>query len=619
MNVPYTVMPVGQFEYGLSAGILQDSSLSRFGRGEFNYGLNRIITVGGGLEYLSSIPNGPFIPFATTTIQPFSKMLLTGEYAYGVRYRGSMNLYFLRDALLELDYAKYADGQLATRFNANEERIIKVSVPFRIKKITGYVRSDYSQLIYKDFKYNQANLMASAYYKQFSVNSSTQLNWLENMPEYITSELALSYRLGKGFILRPSARYDVSESKLMSYKVNIEKSIPKGYFTFIYERNLLYDDNFISLSFRYDLNFARTNVSVSHNNGKMYTSESAQGSLAFGSGNNVVHASNNSSVSRGGISLYPFLDLNNNGIFDIGEPMVKLTSVKIMGSRAIFTKKDSIVRISDLNSFTSYIVEFDDNDLPNIAWRFKKKRYQVMIDPNQFKRVDIAVISVGEFSGTVYRNMNNTLKGLGRITVKFYKKNSTKVVAEILSESDGYINYMGLEPGDYVAGLDSAQMNNLDFKAVKEQIDFTIKSTSEGDIVSGIDFVLSDRITQKTPVITVKKVPASKNKPAADSASVFIGQITTDQKNQRTLVWGELCDSVGNYFVQCGAFRYKNNAMRMALYIKQNTGMTVGIFLYDGLYKVQVECLSTKSKAAKIKNKLKEKKVSDDLFIVIRK
>ena len=141
MNVPYTVMPAGEFEYGLSAGILQDSSLSRFGRGEFNYGVNRILTVGGGLEYLSSIPNGAFIPFAKTTIQPFSKLTFTGEYAYGVKTRGLLDYYFWKDALLEIDYTKYVEGQLATRFNAHEERKVKLSIPFRYKKINGYVQS----------------------------------------------------------------------------------------------------------------------------------------------------------------------------------------------------------------------------------------------------------------------------------------------------------------------------------------------------------------------------------------------------------------------------------------------------------------------------------------------
>jgi len=47
MNIPYTVMPAGEFEYSISAGILEDSSFNRFGKAEINYGLNRFITFGG--------------------------------------------------------------------------------------------------------------------------------------------------------------------------------------------------------------------------------------------------------------------------------------------------------------------------------------------------------------------------------------------------------------------------------------------------------------------------------------------------------------------------------------------------------------------------------------------
>jgi hypothetical protein len=499
MNVPYTVMPAKEFEYSLSAGIVQDSSSSRFGRGEFNYGVNRILTVGGGVEYLSSISSGPLIPFAKVTIQPFKNLILIGEYAYGVKTRGFMDFYFTKDALIEIDYTKFVEGQLATLFNAPEERKIKLSVPFKFKKIIGFSRFDYTQFVYKAFNYNQANVMVSAYYKQFSANSSTQLNWIAHISSYISSDLSLSYRLKKGYTIRPSFKYNISENKLISFKASIEKSIPKGYFTVVYEKNTLYNDNFISLSFRYDMSFARTNVSAIHSKGRMYTSGSAQGSLAFGSGNSYVHGSNNPSVGRGGISLYPFLDLNNNGVFDAGEHMVKLTSVKIMGSKAIFSEKDSIVRIPDLNAFISYILEFVDNDLGNIAWRFKNKKIKALIDPNQFKRIDIPVISVGEVSGMAFRNINNSLKGIGRILVKFYKKGSTTAVAETLSESDGYIYYLGFEPGEYVARVDSGQLNNLGFTANPQQINFTIKSLEDGDIVGGIDFVLSETTDKEIP------------------------------------------------------------------------------------------------------------------------
>jgi len=229
MNVPYNVMPAREFEYSLSAGILQNSNSSRFGQAEMSYGVNRFLTVSGGLEYLSSISNGPFIPFATATIQPFSKLIIIGEYAYGVRFRGLLDYYFWKEALLEIDYANYVEGQLATIFNAHEERKVRLSVPFRIKKVTGYAKIDYTQLVYSAFSYNQANIMLSGYYKQFSANSSTQLNWTDQKIPYITSDLALSSRLKKGIIIRASVQYNISENTFMSCKAVIEKSIPKGY------------------------------------------------------------------------------------------------------------------------------------------------------------------------------------------------------------------------------------------------------------------------------------------------------------------------------------------------------------------------------------------------------
>jgi hypothetical protein len=90
----------------------------------------------------------------------------------------------------------------------------------------------------------------------------------------------------------------------------------------------------------------------------------------------------------------------------------------------------------------------------------------------------------------VYINNDNILKGIGRIIVKFYKKNSDKVVAETLSESDGYTDYMGLAPGDYVACIDSVQLSKLGLTADPPQREFTIKTLEQGDIVGGIDFVL---------------------------------------------------------------------------------------------------------------------------------
>ena len=252
---------------------------------------------------------------------------------------------------------------------------------------------------------------------------------------------------------------------------------------------LQYKTDNVFVSFRFDLPFARAGVSCYLTTTIIFISESAQGSLAFG-GDNYVKASNNSSVGKGGILLYPFLDLNQNGVFDEGEHMVLLSSVKVSGGRAIISEKDSIVRITDLNSFVNYIVEFNDNDLENIGWQFTHKIYQITVDPNQFKRVEVPIVVMGEASGNVYIKEGENTKGIGRITIHILDEKGNKV-AETLSESDGYISYLGLKPGAYKACLDPEQLQNLNLTVSPICRDFTIKASEYGDIVNGLDFTLT--------------------------------------------------------------------------------------------------------------------------------
>lgn len=494
INIPYTIMPTKEFEYGLSGGIVADSTWSRFGKGEFNYGVNRFLTIGGGLEYLSSIPNGAVIPYAKATMQPFSKLTINAQYVYRVRSLITLNYYLGKSASLELEYAKYREGQRVTIFNAPEERKIKLSLPFRFLKVMGYTKFDFTQLVYGNFTNNQGTMMLSTYYKQVSTNSSLQFNWIDQKAPYITSDLVFSYRLKKGYTIRPSAQYNVSEGEFTMLRADVEKRIPKGYFSFSYQKNFLNNDNYFSLNLKFDLSFARANISSSFSSGNFTSSESAQGSLAL-SGDSYIYVNNNSSVGKGGINLYPFLDLNQNGILDAGEHLVKINNVKMTGGKAIFNKNDSIVRIPDLNAFVNYTIEFEDRELDNIAWRFKKKTYSILVDPNQFKMIEVPIIVVGEVSGMIYIDKKNSLKGIGRMRIKFYEKNSNKVVAETLSESDGYIYFMGLSPGEYVARVDSAQLSNLHFSVDQIERPFIIKSLEEGDIIGGIDFILTEKRT----------------------------------------------------------------------------------------------------------------------------
>jgi len=489
INVPYTILPAKEIEYIVSGGVLEDSASSLFSKAELAYGVSRIFTVAGGMEYLSSIATGAYIPYAKATLQPFSKMTINAEYAYGVRIKSRLSYYFWKNALLEFNFVRNKEGQQATIFNANEERMASLYVPFGLKKFSGYLKADYTQYVYSELNYNQGNLMLSVHYRQFSANNSTHVNWNSYGNAYVTDDLALSVSFRKGYIIRTLAQHNVSDNKLLTLKAEIEKRVSKAYISASYQRNMQFDNNTFNLNFKYYFSFARTAVSVFSSNNKVSIAEGAQGSLAFG-GDDYVQAGNNTSVGKGGILLYPFLDLNQNGIFDKGEHLVLLNSVRISGGMPIISEKDSLVRISGLNAFSSYIVEFTDNGLENIAWQFTYKTYQILVDPNQFKRVDIPIISMGEVNGMVYLKEGDNLNGIGRITFQIYDKEGNKVT-EILSEYDGYLNYLGLKPGVYKACLDPDQLQNLNLTVSPLCHEFTIQTTEDGDIVNGLDFTLT--------------------------------------------------------------------------------------------------------------------------------
>jgi len=490
LNVPFTFMAANTFEYGLTAGVLENVEQSRFGQGNFNYGVNRFLTVGGGVEYLSSIPDKPFIPFARIAFQPFSKLVVNLEYAHDVRIKGLLNYYITKSAFLEIDYAKYVEGQLATSFNALEERKVRISVPFKKNSISGYAKLNFNQFIYKSFDYNQVDFTFSAYYKQLSANSSSQMNWIDQKSAYTTTDLSLSYKTKKGLTFRPSAQYNLTDASFVRLRAEIEKRVSRTYFSVSYERNVLSQSDNFYLSFKYDLPFARTSASASFNNKQVRFSESAQGSMAFGGDSKSIKTGNNSSVGKGGILFYPFLDLNQNGVRDQGEKMVLLSTVKISGGKAIISETDSIVRISDLNAFVSYNIGFSDADLDNIAWRIKYNTYQVLVDPNQYKKVLVPIIVVGEINGMVYKSFENGLRGIGRITVQIFNMQGEKV-AETLSESDGYFSYLGLKPGEYVVKIDEGQLESLEYQSAPLMHDASIEVSVDGDIAGDIDFVLT--------------------------------------------------------------------------------------------------------------------------------
>jgi hypothetical protein len=491
INIPHRFLPKGELEYNITGGMVRDSAESIYSRAAASYGVNRFLSLGGGYEYLSSISTGSGMPFISFSASPLRNLMISGEYVHRVRSKALLSFRLPSNMMFEFDYSNYTEGQQAIRFNFLEERKVTLAIPINLLFIRGFTRMSFKQNVYELLTYNTADMTFSTYFGPVNANLSGYASWVDQNAPFIYGNLALGVKLGKGFTLRPQMQFDATNKEIISIKTELEKRIMRsGYFSMGYEENMRSAYRSIDFSFRWDLRFAQTNLAARFSEDVITTTQGARGSLAFGSGNNFVHTDNRSAIGRGGITITPFVDINHNGIRDENEPIASGLQVRVNGGRMLSQVQDSLIRVIELEPYASYLVELDENSLDNIAWRLKDKSLSVYIDPNQFKKIDIPVLPMGEITGMVSIKDERGSRGLGRLLLNIHQSDGT-FVTRTLSESDGFLIYHGLAPGEYYANIDPDQLERLGLKANPDRIDFEIEALSYGDIVDGLDFTLA--------------------------------------------------------------------------------------------------------------------------------
>jgi len=501
INMPYNMLPTGEFEYKVNGGSVMDTSSSMYGRVEANYGFARWLTAGAGIEYLSSITTRPEIPFFNFTFQPLSTVLITGEYAHNVRTKATVNVNLPHNAALDINVSVYKPNQDAIIYNYLQERSAGLSMPYKLLKINGYTKASIRQNIYPNFEYNSAEWMVSGNYKKFNANVSHFFNWTSNGTSNMYANVSAGLKLGKNINFRPSLQYNYSSGSVISVRAEMESKVfTNGFMSLRYDNNLLSASSGLGLTFRYDFPILSTYVGGSWGNKQLQSSESAKGSFAFGSGNGYVHADRRNSVGRSGIAIDAFVDVNFNGIHDKGEPATEPIKVRCSGGQVLKTTKDSILRIVGLEPFAEYTLTLDESSFQNLSWRLPYKTVKVITDPNQFKVLPVAIQPMGEITGVVNDEKGS---GIGRILVIFSDENGQHLY-KTLTESDGYFSYVGFKPGNYVVSIDSMQLRIL--KLTCTPIKVTVKPDVQGDIVDVGDMVMS-----KNKQLTDESLPDTLN------------------------------------------------------------------------------------------------------------
>lgn len=495
ISIPFNFLPLHQFEYTLSAGIIDDDEKSKFSRLNLNYGLANRITIGGGMEYLSSVTSGKSMPFLNASVRLGSNLLITGEHTYGVRSKAILSYHLPSSLQVELNYIKYAKGQTAIRSglkslnNYLEEKKAVISIPFGGKRFSAFSRVSFNQLTLTNMKYTTAEFLLSGIFKRVNSNFVTSAVYSDPKHPLIYSNLSATLRLPKGLRITPQAQYEYTHKNFSMVKCEVQKNIfNQGFLNLSYEKNIAHNMSYVGVGIRYNFSFALTSFSVTQSGDVTSMVQSARGSIMYDDITRKMRLNDQTSVGRGGLTIAPFLDINCNGIRDAGEPKISGLKLRINGGHVVHNKKDTTISVIGLEAYANYYLELDRGSFDNVAWQIKKKTINISIEPNHFKLIQVPVAVVSEVSGTVFLKTNKKENGIARIIVNIYNANSG-IVAHVLTESDGYFTYVGLVPGLYSASVDEMQLSKLHMTA-SPPISFNIKSGKEGDVVDGVKFVI---------------------------------------------------------------------------------------------------------------------------------
>jgi hypothetical protein len=592
INIPFNFLPEKTFEYRVSGGFVEDSSLSRFSRASFSYGVSRTLTVGAGMEYLSSLKVNPAMPYVNASWSLLNNILLSGEYTYGVRAKGTLSYRLPSNIQVDLNYTKYDKDQKAIFYNYLEERKASLALPLKFRHFSSYNRLAVHQIILPASKYTTGEWMFSGAFLGVSTNLTTYALFIGNTRPYVYSNLSLSLRLPANYVVMPQAQYGFTANEFISARVSIEKRIKdRAFLNLSFEQNFNNNLRMGEVGFRYNFNFAQTGVSVRQGNHTTSFIEYARGSLLYDRKTNFLGADNQFNVGKGGISVIPFLDLNANGLRDKGEPKAYGLNLRANGGRIEKSESDTTIRILGLEPYTNCYIELDANSFENVSWRLPVKILGVAVDPNILKHIEIPVTVVGEASGTVSLIKDGESAGIGRIVVSFFDSRN-KHVTSTLTEDDGYYSWFGLVPGQYSVRIDSSQVNKLNMISDPIKKEFRIGAGMEGDIADGLDFRLSmikaDSAKTQKPVLQqiVKK----------DTSFVIVHEITQEL----------VTISKDSWAIQLGAFRSKANADNLRRKLEKILGRKVEIIIEDNFFKVRI-------------NDIGSRKETDEIIEILRK
>ena len=494
------LLPAHRFEYGLGGGrcpqptVICDATANL----DLRYGATRRWTVQGGLDqyWRDSLPDRTH-PYATVVGNPSNAWAIQSEVVGAGLERGALRYEPSVDLRVEAEYVHFERDSASV-----------LAVPGRRAQwtLTGFVRPRTSHgFFFFDGRVERISTAAGALTRT-RLGASLQTNDIRLLP-YVRTEHGQAAGgdrefVGMSALMLPRPRWGgflsqvllrgtteiERQAGLVSWSAFAARPVAKGVRLEI-GANWLRGDDGLTFSLTVTSNFSalRAVTAVLAPPGQpVSATQFLQGSVLWDRRTERLGVAPGPSLERSGLSGRVFMDVNANGIRDIGEAPVANARV-LVGTLAAQTDSAGAYHVWDLVPFEPVLVSLDSVSLESPLLVPLFARTSIVPGPNRFRSLDIPVVEAGIIEGRVVRNGG---AGVGGVTLLLTDRRSG-TRRTLVTFNDGAFYLMGVKPGDYELTVAAQVLDALAVDA--EPLRFSLAPTANGIGRSDLELRLKPR------------------------------------------------------------------------------------------------------------------------------
>ncbi len=495
VRVPYTLIPQRQVEYSIAGGKDKlGNANSMYSQAAAYYGVSNRITIGGGADVPISSRIGETPLFAgEATVQVAGNMIANASVApkhkalFGLNYTSSSSI------SADVNFSTYSPNKFKNLVGQKFNLTASLSAPIRFGGRYLGLRYAISRDAYELFSATSMNYGFTASVSRFYVNYIGRYKTTQ-YPTRTVSSLGSQILVSTDLIrfLRPQIRVDYDHtlntiSRLGAYFTR--RFLKTGQLSLAYETSPQYKTSGITLNVSFFTSAAFFATRSTYSEHEVTVTQLQRGSVRYDRSAGTVRFDRRNGTGYGSAVVRPFMDLNNDGVLDANEEIIKGLKARISGVGGRPIGRGDLFYYDGLRPYDTYTIQVDATTLDNPMLRPSYENFKVSVNPNVVTTVDVPVVMAADIAGTIDRQTAAGNVGVGGMILHVLNL-SNDVITDITTFSSGQYYYLGLLPGKYRAYVDATQMAQSGYESEPASREFEVKSSASGSSVEGISFVL---------------------------------------------------------------------------------------------------------------------------------